>query len=109
MDTATQLVRAKYDELFRGELSLAEFSAWIESLPIPVTVNGDFKPFMRLVIGAQCRLVLWSAGAPEAMVIASLRWVVDGDGTTCGEHPDPLAPYKQRYVRQVVDGPADMW
>lgn len=102
MDTASQIVRAKYAELFAGEIDLPGFSAWIDALPIPALVTADFKPFIQLVIGAQCRLMLWSDGAPESTVIASLRRLLNQlDKTRAPLGPDPLHAHKLRYVRNV--------
>ena len=102
MDTASQIVRAKYQELLDGQIALDELSAWLDVLPIPATITSDFKAYMRLVIGAQCRLVLWSDGAPETLVIYSLRRLVDElDGTLLIACSDPLDPFKRRYERRI--------
>jgi hypothetical protein len=102
MDTASQIVRAKYQELLDGQIALGELSAWLDVLPIPATMTSDFKPFMRLVIGAQCRLLLWSDGAPEMLVIDSLRRLVNElDGASLIPSSDPLDPFKRRYERRI--------
>jgi hypothetical protein len=114
MDTASQIVRAKYAELFAGELDLPEFSAWIDALPIPAMVTADFKPFIQLVIGAQCRLTLWLDGAPEPAVIASLQRLLNQlDHSPVQLGPDPLYAHKLRYVRNscasAAKPPLEFW
>ena len=99
MDTASQIVRAKYEELLDSELGLAEFSLWIDALPFPTMLTDDFRSFIALVIRAQSRLTLWSDGAPGATVLASLRWVLlDCIKDSHLHGPDPLEAYKRKYV-----------
>src|SRR5215207_7970105 len=98
MKTASQIVRAKYQELLDGQIALGELAAWLDALSIPTAITSDFKPYMRLVIGAQSRLVLWTDGAPEALVIDSLRRLVNElDGNVPIPSTDPLDPFKRRY------------
>jgi hypothetical protein len=114
MDTASQIVRAKSAELFAGEIDLTPFTAWLDTLPFPATITEDFKPFIRLVIGARCRLILWDEGAPAHAVIASLhRMLLELDDVARDLGPDPLHAQKRRYLGKIspriVRIPIELW
>jgi hypothetical protein len=101
MDTASQLVRAKYAEVLSGDVPLQEFVSWLDAMPIPYALDTDFEPFLRLVIGARWRLMLWEAGAPENLVLASLqRHLQRIERSELVPGPDPLELYKLRFAHR---------
>jgi hypothetical protein len=108
MDTASQVVRAKYEELLDGEIGLADFEMWIMALPFPSAPHPDFRAFIALVVRAQTRLMLWHEGAPDSAVVDSLALVLREAGTPSRVRGiDPLEPYKRRFTKRLPESEQD--